>query len=227
LNLTPQAAFQMGMLAAYRRDPQAALDYFHQAAQADPSYSDAFEGIVWMLNSQAMNDFSMGNLPAAAAKIAEARQAAEKTDPTDPNALTQRGYLAKMQAQLAEAQGNMGLRNQFLQEAGRFFQGALRYDPNFVYALNGQGNVQYFLGDLDGAIQSIRRAVELNPAYAAAHNDLAIAYEAKTNANPGRGQEWRRKALEEWKLVLQLAQNDPTFPTNYQEWVRQRIQYLS
>jgi tetratricopeptide (TPR) repeat protein len=36
---TPQTSYHLGMLAAYRRDYDAALDYFRQAMRADPEYS--------------------------------------------------------------------------------------------------------------------------------------------------------------------------------------------
>lgn len=43
--LNPQAAYNLGMLAAYDRKYEQALAYFHNACDADSGFSDAFEAI--------------------------------------------------------------------------------------------------------------------------------------------------------------------------------------
>ena len=39
----PTSLYHLGMLAAYQRDYDMALDYLRQATQADPEYADTFE----------------------------------------------------------------------------------------------------------------------------------------------------------------------------------------
>jgi len=222
----PTVCFELGMLAAYRRDYDAALDYFHQATQADPEYSDAFEAIAWLLQSRAMDDIFKQDYTAAANKLLEAHTAAQHTDPLDPHALALRGYIAKTLAQIAAAGGHQADREKYYQEAARMFEHVVKLNPENASAQNGLGNIQYALGNFDAAIAAYQRAIALTPTYTAAHHDLALAYEGKMQTEPAKAFDWRRKAVQAWQRTYQLAPNDPIFSAERILQIGQRLSWL-
>jgi tetratricopeptide (TPR) repeat protein len=223
---TPQTAYRLGMLAAYRRDYDEALGYFRQATQADPEYADAFEAIAWLQQTRANDDRLAQDFEAAISKLAEARGAAIHTDPLDPEALALRGYISKTLAQIAEARQRRAERKKYYQEAARLFEHAVQLDPDNASAHNGLGNVQHALGDLDTAISAYRQAIQLVPGYTAAHHDLALAYEDKMRADPANAEAWCREALQAWQQVYQLAPDDPDFSADYILTIGQHISWL-
>ncbi|MBE9581195.1 MAG: tetratricopeptide repeat protein [Proteobacteria bacterium] len=226
VSTTPQATYRLGMLAAYNRDYNTALDYFHQATQTDPEYSDAFEAISWLQQSLAMHDLQSQNYTAAKEKLDEARRAAERTDPLDPNALTQRGYIAKTLAQIAEAMNDQANKQKYYQEAARLFRHVVQLDLGNAGAHNGLGNIEDALGNIDAAITCYNQAIELMPKYTAAYHDLAIAFENKMKTDPTHSNDWCRKALEAWQKTYELAPNDPGFSADYIVTIGQRISWL-
>ncbi len=226
VSLTPQAAHRMGTIAYYQRDFKTALDYFRQAAQSDPSYSDAFEAIVRLQQNLAYQDFHRKDYPAALEKLAEARPAAEKMDMKDKDALALRGYLEKLLAQIAEAQGNRPERAQYLQTAESYFRKALQIAPKYANALKGLGNVQSMLGNLDAAIELFEKAISIQPAMVMAHHDLAYAYEAKMRNDIRHAVSWCHKALAEWSQVYKMAPKDPSFSPDYIVWIGQHVTWL-
>ncbi len=223
---TPQTLYHLGMLAAYRRDYDKALGYFRQTAQADPEYSDAFEAIAWLQQSRAMGDVHARDYDAAISRLADARTAAASADPLDPQTLALRGYIAKTLAQIAEARGKQADRQKYYQEAARFFEHVVQFQPDEASAHNGLGNVECALGNLDAAIAAYERAIELAPHYTAAYHDLALAFEAKAQADPERADEWRLKALQAWQKTYQLAPDDAGFSADYILTIGQRISWL-
>lgn len=224
--IAPQAAYQLGMLAAYRRDYEVALDYFEQATQADPEYSDAFEAIAWLQQSRAMDDRNRRDYDAAMAKLGAARRAARQTNPLDAGAMALRGFIAKTLAQVCEDKGDQAGRQQYYAEAAPLFEQAARLNPEDAGAHNGLGNVQYALGHWDAAIQAYSRAIELAPTYTAAYHDLTLAYEAKMKADPEHASEWCRKALAAWQKAYHLAPQDPSFSADYLLKMGQHLHWL-
>lgn len=222
----PTSLYHLGMLAAYQREYDTALDYFRQATQADPEYADAFETIVWLQQSLASADLANQDVDTAKARLAEAREAAGKTDPLDPDALALRGYIAKTLAQIADAKDNQGDGEKYYREAERLFEGAVRLDPTNAGALNGLGNVCDARGDLDGAISAYRQAIEIDPNYTSAHHDLAIAYEGKWRADSAQAQQWCALALQAWRVAYELASDDPGFSSDSVVRIGQRIRWL-
>jgi hypothetical protein len=71
--------------------------------------------------------------------------------------------------------------------------------------------VGYALENLDRAIAAYKQAISLIPSYVAPHHDLAVAFEAKMQADPTRAGHWRQKALEAWQTTYQLTADDPSF----------------
>ena len=221
-----EALYRLGILAAYDRDYASALEYFRQATQANPEYGNAYFAIARLQQSLAVDDIRRRNYDAAVARLADARVAAMHTDPTDALALAQRGYIAKTLAQVAEARGQEDERKSYYREAAHLFETAAKLDPDEPGVLNGLGNVQHALGNLDAAIGAYVRAVDLVPGYAAAHHDLAIAYEAKIKADPAQAALWRQRALAEWRTTYELAPADPAFTAEYTVEIGKRISWL-
>ncbi len=224
--LTSQAAYRFGILAAYRRDYKVALAYFQQATQADLEYSDAFEAIAWLQQSQAMHDLNRQDYEAAMDKLRAARGAAKQTDPLDARALALRGFIAKTLAQLSEARQDQADREKYYAEAVRLFEYTVQFDPHNASAQNGLGNVHHALGNLDAAIEAYTRAIELAPTYTAVYHDLALAYEAKMQANPASVAEWCRKALATWQQAYHFAPDDPGFSADHILQIGKRIRWL-
>jgi len=194
----PQAIYKLGLLAWSSGKDDVALGYLRQAAQADPDLSDALEVIANIQQMRAVQDYLAGDEEAALARLDEAREAARRTDPLDPEALAVRGYVAKAQAQIARATGDPEEERAHYQEAARFFAHVVQLDPDNAAAHNGLGNVAYGMGDLDRAIAAYRRAIELSPAYGSAHHDLALALEAKVWADPANAAAWCQQAFQAW-----------------------------
>ena len=107
------------------------------------------------------------------------------------------------------------------------FESATRLDPGDFSTQNGLGNGQYALGDLDAAIAAYRQAIKLCPHCTAAHHDLAIACEAKIEAEPARAAAWREQALAAWRRTYELAPDDPGFSPDYIVQIGQRIRWLA
>jgi tetratricopeptide (TPR) repeat protein len=211
IEVTPEALYRLGMLAAHQREYEAAVGYFRQATQANPEFTDAYAAITWLQQSRAMHDIQVRDYESAMKKLGEARTAARHTDPLDLRALTLRGYLSKTMAQIAGLRGNASERATYYEEAGRFFNHVVGLAPDDAGAHNGLGNVAYARGDLDGAIAAYCRAIALAPSYTAAYNDLALAYEGKMDAEPDQRGAWCREALTAWRAAYRLAPNDPGF----------------
>ncbi len=216
----------LGHLAAYRRDYEEAASYFRKATQANPKYLPAWESIMWLQQSRAMHDITARDYNAAVSKLAEAREAADHTDPLDGQALTLRGYIAKTLAQIAEARGAASERQEYLREAERFFGHVVKLEPKNAGAWNGLGNIQAMLEDHDSAIQSYKRAIKLLPKYTAAYHDLGISYEARMKADPDHAEGWCKKALGAWQNAFNLAPMDPGFSESDVVNIGRRVQWL-
>jgi len=66
---------------------------------------------------------------------------------------------------------------------------------------------------LDEAINHYLQAIELQPDYISAHNNLAIIYE--------RNPQWLEKAINEWEVVLKLGESQ-----NSQKHIKRAIEHL-
>ncbi len=208
---SPQASYRLGMLAAYRRDYDAAINYFQEAGNTDPDYSAAFEAIAWLQQSLAVELIDNRDFDGALDRLAKARSAAEHTDPLDANALALRGYIAKTLAQVAHARHDEAGSEKYYAEAARMFAHIVALNPNNPSAHNGLANVYYAAGDFDAAIASSKQAITLSPNYTSAHHDLALAYEAKWRAEPDQGMKWCKNAITAWRETYRLAPDDPAF----------------
>lgn len=223
---SPQSAYRLGMLAAYRRDYDIALEYFNQAGSADPHYSQAFESIAWLQQSLAVEAIKRRDYDEGYNRLAKARTAAQKTDPLDTHALALRGYIAKTLAQIAAAQNNTAASQDYYAEAERLFKHIIQIDKENASAYNGLANVQFSAGNYDGAITSSLQAIELFPNYTAAYHDLALAYEAKWRDEPQGWERWCVRALAAWRETYRQAPGDPAFTADKILQIGRRIHDL-
>jgi tetratricopeptide (TPR) repeat protein len=207
-------------------DDDARIGYFRQAVQVDPEWQGAHEVLASLLHTSAMQDIGRGDLETAATKLAEARAAAEHTDPLDARVLNLRGYIAKTLAFVAQHRGNKADGQKYYQEAALMFEQVLRLKPDNASALLGLGNVQYLMENLDAAIAAYSRVTELLPSYTAAWHDLAIAYEYKMRVDPAHDKEWCQKALAAWRRTYHLAPEDAVFSADYLRNIGHRISWL-
>jgi tetratricopeptide (TPR) repeat protein len=223
VTLKPEGAYQLGMLAAYRRDYDTALDYFRRATQDDPEYTQAFSAIAWLQQSLAMGDLDSRDYESAVSKLKEARSAASQTDPLDAHGLATRGFIAKTLAQISDLRRDHASSDKYYDEAARMFKGALQLNSSEAGAWNGLGNVEYASGHLDAAIDAYSKAIALIPNYTAAYHDLAIAYMGKMEVDAANADKWCEKALAAWRETYHLAPNDPGFASEKILWIGQQI----
>ncbi len=213
--VTPQAACQLGLLAAAQGDYATAMDYFRQAVQEDPDYPDAFKMIVILQQMQAMVDLQRQNRGAAIDKLDEAGAALEHIPPSDPQAPALWYHIADAVVRVANASPNPADRNEYYQKAAGLLERAVQLGADNAMVYYGIGFTRRAVGNLDAAVAAYERAVELHPGYTLAYRDLALAYESKMQVDASRAGEWCRKALWAWQQVYQLAPNDPGFSANY------------
>jgi tetratricopeptide (TPR) repeat protein len=116
-----------------------------------------------------------------------------------------------------------------LQKAGREYQAALRYNPEFASAYNNLGIIHGRMGNPGMAIQQLKKAIQLDPDYARAYFNLGVIYQNTDSLNLAEeayskavgispdyeaahlnlGKVYFRKGMkenakEEWQKVLQL-----------------------
>jgi tetratricopeptide (TPR) repeat protein len=222
-----ESLYRLGMLAAYGRDFAAALDYFHQATQADPGLHGAYQATAWLQQSRAMDDIFASNYGLAVDKLKDASHAAAQIQPPDAQTLALQGYIAKSLAQAAAPVADQDQERGYYQQAAGFFRRASALDPVDVSAQNGLANVAYALGDVEGAIQAFRQVVIIEPNYTAAWHDLGVACVTQMqHSDPAQVAVWRDEALRAFREAHRLAQEDPTFSEeaihrvmDYVEWL--------
>lgn len=221
----PQTLYRLAMLAAFRGDEELAVDCLRQATRADPDYGQAFEAITWLQQRRSRADMETRDYAAAAAKLQEARYAAQKWRLPE-RALLNEGYIAKDQAYLAQVAGDPAAAQEYRQEAENCFQRAIEVNPYDASALNGLGNLEYQAHNYRAAVDLMERAIALAPNYTFAYHDLGGAAMALMRQDPVGGYHWCRKALTAFETALSLAERDASFGPNEMRRIRGYIAYL-
>ncbi len=205
-----EASLNLGNALAMSGKLDEAIEQFRQALQNDPTFVPAH--------------LSLGNTLAASGKLDQAvehyRQAL-KIDPNHPNAHYSLGLALAGLGQMEEAikelrrvlelENSAGVRSQTyfslgtifakqgrLDEAGNYFEEALKLNPGFARARHYMGRVLEARGDLNKAIDYYRQAVRSDPELAEAHQSLGQAL-----AKQGR----RDEAIEHYQIALQLLKS--------------------
>jgi tetratricopeptide (TPR) repeat protein len=208
---------------AYRRDLDAALDYFRQAARAEPELADAHEGIAWLQTARSLQDLNEDNAPSAWARLTEARAEIVRADQTGARVQAFAGYIAQHAADAAERLHQDADAQRLRAEALGTFEQAARRFPDDPSVLNGLAGSYVSLGDYDGAIRSYERVIKLAAEYPQAFHDLAVAYEGKRGKDSAHASQWCKKAIAAWKEFVRLAPSDPTIAEEYVNQISRRI----
>lgn len=110
---------------------------------------------------------------------------AMKSFPNDPDFLALKGYTAKDVYQSSKDLLLRKKRLEYLSLARQSFEQALELDPDNPSAHNGMGNVLFFEGDFDGALQQHKKALRLaNGEYPAARHDMQLVEKVKNGEIP-------------------------------------------
>ena len=94
------------------------------------------------------------------------------------------------------------------QQAIESFDAALAIDPDWTEALHGKAMAQMQAGQLDEAIATGKRIVELDPEDAFAHTSLSMFYQRK-NMIPEAEAEAAKARMLSWKKELKENPNAP------------------
>lgn len=222
--LSPDSEFQLGRLAALRRDYDGAEHHLRRAYELSPKSYEVAESLLWLTQARAMHDVQRGDGAAARLRLEEADKLARKV--AHPELDTMRGYIRKTLAQTAELAGSMRERRKYLTRAAGDFQRVLVRVPKDAAALNGRANVKHMLGDLAGAKSDYLKAIKVNPVYAAPHHDVALLFEEWAELRPGRKSLLLSQALEHWRKCRTLAKKDPGFSYDDLSRIESRIKDL-
>lgn len=127
---------------------QKAQAYFNEAAAIDPDYAAAFAGIAYTHNLMANYGFE----PSPVAR-SQARDTAERAIELDPNCADAHLALALVAAEY----------DWRFEEAVREFNFALSLQPSSPVARSGYAHLLVATGDIEGAIDELRRAQRVDP----------------------------------------------------------------
>ncbi len=152
---SPTADNAIAVGAAYHR--YALLDqayaYYSHALRLDPKSADAYDGLARVWRDWHVPQLGLGDAMRAT-YYAPASAAAQNTLGTVLQALGRR------------------------KEAREAFAAALARDHNAAYALNNLCYLSFLDGDGPRAVDQCQQAIRLDPALAAAHNNLGLTYAA-------------------------------------------------
>ena len=191
LELVPTSAYAHHWIAIChlrRGDRDAALREAEAALVIDPRFSDA----------RVLRGGVLAARGDHAGAIGELRRAVE-TDPAKP----------VLRLDLAKVLGEAGRGD----EARAEYEGALRLKPDYAPALVGLGALQAQQGDLDGALRSLTRALEIN-----AEDDEARFNRASVLERTGRAAE----AKADYRRLAE----DPETPAAVRSAARKRLSAL-
>jgi tetratricopeptide (TPR) repeat protein len=104
--------------------------------------------------------------------------------PKDVMLLNQKGYLHKNWAFAYRRQKMEAEAQERIHEAEDAFRQILKIEANDASALNGLGNVYIFRRQWDEAEEYVSKALEINPNYPAAKNDLALIRRLRDAESP-------------------------------------------
>jgi eukaryotic-like serine/threonine-protein kinase len=196
-----------------------AVDYFHQAIEADPTYPAAYAGLADAYNILA--DIGTVAPLEAAARARAATSRALDLDPRLAEAHTSRAFIrfffdwdwegSERSFREAIAQNpNYATAHQWyaelLMSQGRFEEAitegrkAEELDPLAFVIATSVADVLYFWRRYDDAIAKLRRVIEMEPTFAPARNDLA-----RSLVQAGRPDE----GIEEFLAAAELSEGDP------------------
>jgi len=183
------------------------LEIGGEIAVIPPGASQAFDPLrrQWLLPFQPERASSKLQPMAgqSAHDLFEAALRCEESADLLPNAVDCYRQVIDIAPNWIEAYINMGVayyQMGELSEAREAFLSAVRLDPESGISRYNLGCVLEEEGNVDSAIDHLRRAAFIMPSHADVHFNLALAYEKKSE---------RHAALEQWQLYLRYAPNGP------------------
>jgi len=219
-SLDAGALYRLGLLAFNQRDPIEAEKNLKYALELDPTYTDAFNLLLQLYQSQAMNRLQGGDYESARQYLEEAQRLVAETDiDGDIRTVTLLGYAHKSFGQVYERSDRAAAERHW-DEAGRIFERALARAPDDPNILNGIGNVLHHRGEFSKALANHEAALATAPNYTAAANDAAIVCEALMKQDPEQAATWKDKACNYWQQALALSVHDPQFNDSYRAQIR-------
>jgi Tfp pilus assembly protein PilF len=129
---------------------------------------------MWVWGELGYNYFEIGKLDKAAA----AYKAQLKKTPENAMALNNLGMIYKLQFHYRQAM--------------EYFGKAVAADPMYADAYYNLGFISFEEGDLDGAIENYKKAIEINPEFNLARESLAVAVR-RQEAYAHQNFSWKKK----------------------------------
>ncbi|MCD4810793.1 MAG: tetratricopeptide repeat protein [Methanosarcinales archaeon] len=221
MKLSTDAYYTLGRSAYYERDFDTAEHYLTKAVEDYPNNIEARNLLITIYATRSLEHLSYK-------RYEEVINDSEKAE-----SYFQYQSIAESFALMGYVYKNMYLANneqQYLDKVKEKFEIALTLDPNnkrnVANALNGLGNYYYLTGNYDLAINKHLEAIRIIPEYASAHHDLAAVYQKKMGESGSNMDEWRSKAIEEWKKAAFFGRDDPSFSDKDLHDIEKRIRLL-
>lgn len=225
-SISSKTFYNLGLVAFNQRDFVQAENYLKASLKEDENEISAFNLLLQLYQSAAMNHLQDREIEAAELSLKKAAQLMDNAPPgINLRTVTLMGYIYKSLGQVYE-KSDPQVSEKYWEEAGKIFNQALVSNEKDPGALNGIGNVLTHEGRLLEALEKHVRALEVAPNYTAAANDAAIVCEMLMRQDPSRKEEWKTKGIEFWELAVELSKNDPQFPSEYASQISNRISWL-
>ncbi len=222
VKLSTDAFYTLGLSAYFERNFDVAEKYLKNAVDANPDNLMARNLLCTIYATRSLDNLSKEDYKA----VIDDSTKAESYFQYQPIAesLIIMGYVYKNMFYASKDRA-------YLEKAKEKFEIALALeDPrdvnNIAGARNGLGNYYWLTGNTDEAIKMHLDAIKTVPQYASAHHDLALVYEAKMGESGSNINEWRLKAIEEWKKALYFGRSDPNFSPEDIARIEKRVQDL-
>ncbi|RMF07393.1 MAG: tetratricopeptide repeat protein [Candidatus Neomarinimicrobiota bacterium] len=156
-----EAAYSMGLAKYKLKDYDAAVAYFKQALELNPTHENARAAITNVVKNtfnDANNSYRRGDLETAL----EQYQKVLEIDST----------FYQAQFQIGVINTKMGMYTEAIQA----YQDALQINPDFYKGWYVLGLAQKKQGNLDGAMESFQKAIDVNSGYSKAYLAIATIY---------------------------------------------------
>ncbi len=222
VKLSTDAFYTLGLSAYFERNFDVAEKYLKNAVDASPDNLMARNLLCTIYATRSLDNLSKKDYKA----VIDDSTKAESYFQYQPIAesLIIMGYVYKNMFYASKDRA-------YLEKAKEKFEIALALeDPrdvnNIAGARNGLGNYYWQIGNTDEAVKMYLEAIKTLPQYASAHHDLALVYEAKMGESGSDINEWRLKAIEEWKKALYFGKTDPNFSPEDITRIEKRIRDL-
>ncbi len=205
--LSTDAYYTLGLAAYYRRDFDAAEKNLIKAVEANPDNLQARNLLCTIYATKSLDNLSKGDYEEVINDSKKAESYFQYQSIAE--SLLIMGYVYKNMYYVTKDR-------EYLEKAKEKFETALALENpgdvnNIAGALNGLGNYHSLIGDNDKAINMHLEAIKKVPSYASAHHDLALVYESRMGESGSDIDEWRIKAIEEWKKAVFFGRADPAF----------------